>query len=479
MLQNLFGEGSLSASFIPVYSRLLGEGKRDEARQIAGAVAGLLGLVVGILVLFGVLTAPWLVDLITPGFDGFKRELTIQLVRVLFPGIGFLVLGAWCLGVLNSHGRFFLSYAAPVVWNLTIIVAVVLVGPGATASRVALVAAGAAVVGSLFQFLVQLPPALRALGGLRLSLGRHRPEVAEVRRTFGPALLTRGVAQIGAYVDTLIASLLPTGAVAGLFNAQVLYTLPVSLFGMSVAAAELPQMSLERGAQGVVPEALRRRIEDGMERVAFFVVPSAAMFIGLGHLVAGLVFQSGRFSVADARYVWAILAASSVGLLAGTFARLFSSAFYALGDTKTPFRVAALRMLLATTAGYAAARYGPGLVGIEARWGVAGLTFSSGLAAWVEFSILRRSLGRRVGIPRMPAGRLFRLIGAAVIAVSVAWVVLFLIGSHAIVIEALAGLGTFGVVYLGVTSAFGIPEAGRVLGQLRRGGMGDQEGPQR
>jgi len=476
VLQNLFGEGSLSASFIPVYSRLLGSGKKDEAREIAGAVAGLLGLVVGILVLLGVLAAPWLVDLITPGFSGLKRDLTVQLVRVLFPGIGFLVLGAWCLGILNSHGRFFLSYAAPVVWNLTIVVAVVVVGPGATAGRVALVAAGAAVMGSLFQFLVQLPSALKALGGFRLSLGRNRPEVAEVRRTFGPALLTRGVAQIGAYVDTLIASLLPTGAVAGLFNAQVLYTLPVSLFGMSVAAAELPQMSLERGAQGVVPDALRQRIERGMERVAFFVVPSAGAFMGLGHLVAGLVFQSGRFSVADARYVWVILAAASVGLLAGTFARLFSSAFYALGDTQTPFRVAVLRMLLATTAGYTAARYGPGLVGIDAKWGVVGLTFASGLAAWVEFSVLRRSLGRRVGIPHLPPGRLLRLVGAAASAVAFAWAVLFVIGPRAIVIEALGGLGAFSLVYLGITSVLGVPEAEHLLRKGRPHETGDQEG---
>ncbi|TFH58617.1 MAG: murein biosynthesis integral membrane protein MurJ, partial [Gemmatimonadales bacterium] len=448
VLQNLFGEGSLSASFIPVYSRLLGAGNREEARRVAGAVAGLLGLVVGMLVLIGVLTAPWLVDLITPGFSGEKRELTIQLVRILFPGIGFLVLGAWCLGVLNSHGRFFLSYAAPVVWNLTIVATVVVVGPGATTGRVAVVAAGAAVAGSLLQFLVQLPSAFKALGGLRLSLGRHGPEVAEVRRTFGPALLTLGVAQIGAYVDTLIASLLPTGAVAGLFNAQVLYTLPVSLFGMSVAAAELPQMSLERGARGIVPDAFRQRIESGMERVAFFVVPSAAVFMGLGHLVAGLVFQSGRFSAEDARYVWVILAAASVGLLAGTFARLFPSAFYALGDTKTPFRVAALRMVLATTAGFTAARFGPALLGVEARWGVAGLTLASGLAGWVEFLILRRALQAHVGIPQLPTGRLLRLVTAAVLGVLCAWTVLFLIGTHAIIPQSLAGLGTFGVVYL-------------------------------
>jgi putative peptidoglycan lipid II flippase len=92
---------------------------------MAAAVAALLALVVSALVLAGVLLAPFLIDLIAPGFEGAKREATTRLVRILFPGAGLLVLSAWCLGVLNSHRRFFLSYAAPVVWNLAIIAALV------------------------------------------------------------------------------------------------------------------------------------------------------------------------------------------------------------------------------------------------------------------------------------------------------------------------------------------------------------------
>ena len=121
LLQNLFGEGALSASFIPVYARLLGAGNEVEARKVARAVGGLLALVVAVLVLLGVLATPFLIDVIAPGFDGAKRELTIRLVRIFFPGAGLFVMSAWCLGVLNSHGKFFLSYAAPVVWNLSMI----------------------------------------------------------------------------------------------------------------------------------------------------------------------------------------------------------------------------------------------------------------------------------------------------------------------------------------------------------------------
>jgi putative peptidoglycan lipid II flippase len=108
-LQNMFGEGVLSASFIPVYAKLLAHKDEEEARRTAGAVAGLLGLCVSIIVLVGVFATPILIYFIAPGFHDEKRELTIRLVRILFPGAGLLVLSAWCLGVLNSHRRVFVS----------------------------------------------------------------------------------------------------------------------------------------------------------------------------------------------------------------------------------------------------------------------------------------------------------------------------------------------------------------------------------
>jgi putative peptidoglycan lipid II flippase len=238
-LQNLFGEGALSASFIPVYAALLSRGERREADRVAGAVASLLALTVALLVLAGVLWTPALVTLIAPGFEGEKRALTISLVRVLFPSAGLLALSAWCLGVLNSHRRFILSYAAPVVWNAAMIVVLLVYGPSTALPALAVLLAWGSVAGATMQFLVQVPFVLHVAPHLefRLSLSSG---VRRVITNFLPALVSRGVLQISAYIDTLLASLLPTGAVTGLANAQTLYTLPVSLFGMSVAAAELP-----------------------------------------------------------------------------------------------------------------------------------------------------------------------------------------------------------------------------------------------
>src|SRR5689334_6840247 len=127
-LQNLFGEGALSASFIPVYASLVSRGDRKEADAVAGAVGALLGLVVSAVVVVGVLATPQLITVIAPGFEGTRRMLTIEIVRILFPGAGLLVLSAWCLGVLNSHHRFLLSYAAPVVWNAAMVATLLIFG---------------------------------------------------------------------------------------------------------------------------------------------------------------------------------------------------------------------------------------------------------------------------------------------------------------------------------------------------------------
>ena len=161
MLQNLFGEGVLSASFIPEYAGLLGRGDEKEATKLAGAVAGMLALVASVIVLVGVLTAPWLVAVIANGFTGEKRELTVRLTRILFPGAGLLVFSAWCLGILNSHRRFFMSYTAPVLWNLAMVAALVFFHDGRTQVQLAMYLAIASVVGSALQFGVQLPQVLK------------------------------------------------------------------------------------------------------------------------------------------------------------------------------------------------------------------------------------------------------------------------------------------------------------------------------
>lgn len=475
LLQNLFGEGALSASFIPVYASLLAHDDRKEAGRVAGAVGGLLALAMSVLVLAGVLATPLLIDLIAPGFEGEKRLLAIRLVRILFPGAGLLVLSAWCLGILNSHQKFFLSYAAPVIWNVAIIAALIVAGGRQGQYGLAVVAAWASVAGSALQVIVQLPTVLSVAQELRPSLSLASESARTVLRNFMPTFMSRGVVQISAYVDALLASLLPTGAVAALAYAQTLYTLPVSLFGVSVSAAELPAMSSMTGNAEEVAAKLRARLDHGLRQIAFYIVPSAMAFAALGQILAAALFQSGAFTRQDSFYVWGILAGASIGLLASTMGRLYASGFYALRDTRTPLRYAVLRVVLTTVLGYLAAIPLPGLLGVPARWGVAGLTASAGLAGWVEFALLRRGLNRRIGTTGLDAGFTGRLWAAAALAALAGGGVALLVprNQHPILLAVIV-IGVYGGVYFSVSSMLGVAEAGvfrRRFGRLwGRGG---------
>jgi putative peptidoglycan lipid II flippase len=477
-LQNIFGEGALSASFIPVYARLLAQDDEEEATRVASAILTLLAVTTSVIVLLGVLTTPYIINAIAPGFEGEKRELCIRLVKIFFPGAGLLVMSAWCLGVLNSHHKFFLSYTAPVVWNIAIITALLVFGRhegqldqlqlGQFQFHLAEMTAWGSVVGSALQFLVQLPTVLRLVGRLRPVLDLATTNVRTVIRNFFPVFVSRGVVQISAFVDALLASLLPTGAVAALTYAQSLYTLPVSLFGMSVSAAELPAMSSALGNEQQVHEQLRRRLGEGLQRIAFFIVPSSMAFIALGDVIAAVLYQTGRFNHNDVLYVWGILAGSTIGLLASTLGRLYSSTYYALHDTRTPLKFAIVRVFLTIVLGYLCAIPLPPLLGLDQKWGVAGLTASAGIAGWVEFILLRLKLNRRIGRTGLPLSYVAKLWTSAAIGAGAGWAIKLAIGAHHPFIIALLVLGAYGLIYFGVTSALGVGEARNVVGRVLR-----------
>jgi putative peptidoglycan lipid II flippase len=434
---------------------------------VAGAVGGLLALATSVVVLLGILVAPVLVTVFTPGFEGEKREATITLVRILFPGSGLLVLSAWCLGVLNSHGRFFLSYSAPVLWNLAIIGALLGFGDTASGYRLTELAAWGSVAGSALQFGIQLPSVLRLIGSVAPSLRRGAEAVRSVVHNAIPVFVGRGVVQISAYVDTVLASLLPTGAVAAISYAQVLYTLPVSLFGMSVSAAELPAMSRAQGESSEVAAQLRERLVRGLRQIALFVVPSAVAFVVLGDVIVAALYQSGAFTRNMTLYVWGILAGSAIGLLASTWGRLYASTFYALQDTRTPLRFAVIRVVLSIVVGYLFAVPLPGVLGLDPRWGAVGLTISSSLAAWTEFMLLRRVLGRRIGRTGLPRALLLRLWGGAAAATIAASVVKLALEAQHPLVVALFSLGMYGIAYFAITAELGVPEARRMVGRVR------------
>ena len=469
LLQNLFGEGALSASFIPVYARLRAEGKEEEAGRVAGGVLITLTLVVAALVALGMLFTPQLLPILAGGLEPQTRAMATDFIRIVFPGIGILVISAWCLGVLNSHRRFFLSYAAPVAWSVVMIAAFWYYGPRQSVEQVARSGAWAFVVGAVAQLLVQVPTVIALVARtLRLAPGWANPNVRTVLRNFVPVGISRGVVQLSNYIDIAISSYLPPGMLSLLSYATTISYVPVSMFGIGISAAELPEMASVIGSHDERARQLRERLNAGLRHIAFFVIPSALSMVAAGDVMAAALFGHGKLSdPQNVLYIWGILAGSAVGLLASTSGRLYSSTYYALHDTKTPLRFAIVRVALTSILGYLFAVPLPRMLGIDAHWGGAGLTISFGVAGWVEFLLLRHALGKRIGKTGLPGSLTARLWASALAAGAAAYAVKQVLSMRSSAITAALVLGVFGLVYLFATLALKVPEAVVLLRRLK------------
>ena len=479
VLQNLLGEGTLSASFIPVYSKLLARGDERDAGRLAGAIFALLLAAAGAFALLGITLAPVFVRIANPGWEGELRDATIACVRIIFPMTGLLVLSAWALGILNSHRRFLVSYTAPVVWNAAIIVAAFVFGTRAVGLDLILALSWGALIGGALQFLVQLPWVLRLERSLAPAWDTRSAPVRQVLRNAGPAVLGRGVVQLSAYLDQILASYLFVGAFAALAFAQTLWLAPISLFGMSIAAAELPEMSREGDDSRA---ALRVRLETALQRISFFVMPACVGYIVLGDIAVAALYQRGAFLPVDTVLVYMILAAYATGLIASTTTRLYSSAFYALNDTRTPARLAALRVTVAAALGlplmlvFERFAVQAGTLDVVANTGdvvalrplgVVGLALGSGVAAWVEWVLLRRGIRRETG--GLGAGRslFFRLAFAAGVAAAAGRALALAMPVLTPLIEAAIVFPVFGLIYVLLAAALRVRQANDVLQTLR------------
>ncbi len=456
VVQNLLGEGTLSASFIPIYAEMLEEDREPDAGRFAGAILGLLVGVVAVVTLIGILLAPWLVPLFFFRWSPEKQDLTVRLVQILFPMTGVLVISAWALGVLNSHRRFFVSYVAPVFWNLAMIATLVGLGGYLAFGQERLVVALAwgALVGAVLQLGVQLPFVARHLHHFRLSVSLAVDGVREAIRNFMPVLAARGVINLSGYLDLVLAGLLAGGAVAVLGYAQTFYMLPISLFGMSVAASELPELSRQRRE---AQQVLANRVATSLGSLAWFLVPSTIAYLLFGDVIVAALYQTGAFGERETAVTHAVLAAYSLGLMASARSRLLSSAFYAIRDTRTPARIAYLRV--AVSLGVGASLMFP-LDRFEVdglRLGAAGLALGASVGAWLEYGLLRSRLRKALGRHGPPAAKIVPIWVAGLLGAAAAFGARSLLPPlHPIWIAA-GTLSAFGVVYWVGSRALGAP----------------------
>mgnify|MGYP000894968803 CR=1 FL=1 len=491
LLQNLLGEGSLSSSFIPVYSKLLSEGKEKEAGHTAGAVAGLLIAFTGALTLVGILIARPIAKLLTPGFSSEKLDLTADLIKITTAGIGFLVLAAWCLGVLNSHRKFFLSYVAPVIWNAAqIVILFIAIGKDWDPVKAARAAAWGLFIGGVIQLLFQFFGVSRLRTKIGFSFSWKNEHVREIIRRFNPTILGRGVVQISAYFDLVLASLLVTGAVAALMSAQVLYILPISLFAMSIAAAELPEMSRNTDSQH-----LSNRLNQGIKQTSFLMLLTSVIYMTIGDQIIGVIFQWGSFDRDDTIVVAATLAAYSLGIPAIGISRIYQSALYANGDTKTPAFSATLRVIISLIIGLllmfpldrlfisnSALEKVPG--SIVGDWGplsqslrslpenphlgAVGLAVGSAIAAWAEMVFLARKTNKKVTPESSPYSPMVKLLPATFSALMISIIARWLLSDANAVINCLVCIPAATLAYIAVSSKNGVQESVVLLEGLKR-----------
>ena len=492
VLQNLLGEGTISAAFIPVYSRMLAEGRERDAGRFAGSIFGLLVVVVSGIVLAGIALARPLASLILFNWrddarlvaDGImaidRLELTIQAVKFVFPMAGLLVLSAWALGILNSHRRFFLPYFAPVLWNVAIIAGLVSgaraiagadLGSAEGLSRILFAGFGGALVGGLLQFLVQLPLVVRETRDLRIGFSTRVAGVRTALKAFVPAVAGRGVAQLSGYLDLVLASQLAVGAVGALRPALVLYLLPASLFGLSVAASELPQLSRIGDSDA---EFFHHRVRRIVRQSMFLTIPTAVGYLALGYpLIAG-IFRSGQFGFADNVLVYAILAAYSMGLVATTVSRLLQNSFWALGDTSTPAKLAGVRLTLSVAVAIPLMlvldRWSvQDVTGVETKplfFGAVGLALAATVAAWTELLLLQRRLVFRIERMPVPWRRMGLTTGLAAVSLLPALLLAYVIPGWPASIRACLLLLTFAGMYLAIARLLRFPELKAWLGRL-------------
>ncbi|HEX6609899.1 MAG TPA: murein biosynthesis integral membrane protein MurJ [Hyphomicrobiaceae bacterium] len=391
LLQNLLGEGTLSAAFIPEYARLSDDQESGAAGALARRILWVLSGLVVLIVALGVLAAPLIVSLTLPGLDAERRSLTIMAARIAFLMTGVLVFSAWSLAILNAHRKFFTAYVAPVMWNLAMIVFLAINYGAQPNKRFVELLMWVAVVGALLQLAVQLPTLFKVEKRLRAKWEGARDAASGVMRAAVPTIFGRGAVQISGYVDYFLVSFLAAGTISIMRYSQMLYMLPISLLGFSVAAAELPELSRMRALGG---DEMIKRARAALRETWFWSIPVVVAFFAFGDGIVGVLLQGGAFGRNDTMLVYAALAAYTVGLLPANGGRVLVTTLYAAGDTRTPARISIIRIVISAIVSAALMflilRLYNGTVA------VIGICLGSALGSWIEFALLKRAVSKHL-----------------------------------------------------------------------------------
>jgi putative peptidoglycan lipid II flippase len=338
LMRRLFAEGSLSSAFIPVFTDYVVKQGQPEAFNLARSAFKSLAAILVIVTICGILLSPWIVRFIAPGFGADKLELTITLTRLMFPYIFFIGLVALCMGILNVLGHFAAPALAPVILNLSIIGAVLIISPGLSTPVVGL--ALGVLIGGVLQLFAQLPVLIRKGFRFRKKAKLFHPGLKQVFVLIPPVILGGAVYQVNIVIGTLLGSLLAEGSITYLYFADRLVQFPLGVFAIAAATAVLP--SLSRQAANREFNALRDTFGYALRLVFFITVPAMVGLIVLREPIVALLFQRGQFDAEATRLTAQALLYYSIGLWAFSAVRIVTATFFAMQDTRTPVKMAVI-----------------------------------------------------------------------------------------------------------------------------------------
>jgi putative peptidoglycan lipid II flippase len=393
LLRSLFAEGSLTMAFVPTFVRVRQEQGDEAAFVLARSIQFWLVAILGVLILFVLLFPKAVTLLIASGFAAKRPELfelTASLVQICFPYIFFVSGVALCMGVLNSMGHFLMPALAPCILNIVLIAASLLAI--AVGGNVAVYLAWGVLVAGVGQWLLQ-QPVLRAKGFSWIGpVEPMSPGVRRIGTLMLPTILGSAVYQINILIGTGMASFLPEGSVSYLYYADRLFQFPLGVFGVAVGVATLPSLSTlvapERRAE------FKDTLASSLSLTLFVNLPAAAGLAGLSLPLVDLLFGRGEFSPAAVNGTAMALLGYVIGLPAFSSVRSLASAYYALGDTRTPVRIALCCLLVYVAVGYTSMQV----------IGHVGLALASSVSAWINVLLLGYFLRRHCG-PWFRVGR--------------------------------------------------------------------------
>jgi putative peptidoglycan lipid II flippase len=387
LFRRIFGEGSFSAAFVPVFSEYLHTKDKNETQKFLNIVFTVLFITLLSVSILGVFFAPSLAKIIAWGFtnDHEKMQLTIDLTRLMFPFILFICLASFLLAILNTLYSFFIPAFAPSMLSFSEIFYMLAIAPILVSEKQIKGLAVSIIVGGVLHFFIQYPK-LKSLGWhLKFMFDLKHPGIKKIAILMLPSLIGLSVDQINAFIDNICATLISSGAVSAIYYSNRVMQLPLAIFGLAVAAVSLPAMSKAYAQNDM--SALKNSLNYSVRFINFTLFPAAAGLMTIGLPIIKFLFEHGRFSYAGSLMTNNALFYYSLGLPAYAAAKIFANAFYSFQDTKTPVKTAIWAMILHIVL----------CIILRCPMGVGGLALATALSSYFNFMLLVIYLRKHIG----------------------------------------------------------------------------------